>query len=84
MKRNETEVNSTAPRLIATGFIVSYMHCIEGSETHFKSRTGCQKFCEIFESLLIFKSEIFYNLYDIPYIYGYKSVNPASRVPIDS
>ena len=51
----------------------------KGSAIHLKSHTGCQKSCEIFESLLILKSKIFYS-YDIPYIFGYKSVNPASRV----
>ena len=56
----------------------------KGSATHLKSRTGCQKSCEIFESLLILKSEIFYNLYDIPYIYGYKCINLASWVLINS
>ena len=45
------------------------------SETHLKSRTGCQKPCEIFESL-----KIFHSLYNIPYINGYKSVNLTSRV----
>ena len=56
----------------------------EGSANHLKSRAGCQKSCEIFESLLILKSEILNSLYDIPYIFGYKPVNSASRVPIDS
>ena len=34
---------------------------------------------EIFESLLVLKSEIFYRLYGIPYINGYKSINPANQ-----
>ena len=38
----------------------------KGSATHLKSRIGCQKSCEIFESLLILKSEILHILYDIP------------------
>ena len=33
---------------------------------------------------LILKSEILNILYDIPYIFGYKSVNPASHVLINN
>ena len=68
------------------GFFQTPSHLVyaEGSATHLKSCTGCLKSCEIFESLLILKSEIFKILYDILYIFGYKFVNSASLVPINS